>query len=64
MRYSPEEQELEDRCEELRSIGPMPGLSVMHARDQLMLARYELSVLKIWEDQDLGRAWQFYNSLW
>ena len=62
--YSPEKQELDDRIEQLRRIGPMPGLSVMHARDQLMLARYEMSMLKIWEDQEIERAWQSYDGLW
>ena len=34
--YSPEKRKLNNRIEELRRIGPIPGLSVMHARDQLM----------------------------
>ena len=45
--YSPEKRELEDRIEQLRRTGPIPRLSVMHARDQLMLARSELYVLEI-----------------
>ena len=38
-----------DRIEELGRIGPMPGFSVMHARNRRMDAMYELSVLRLRE---------------
>ncbi|KAK0517070.1 hypothetical protein JMJ35_000225 [Cladonia borealis] len=61
-RYAPEKEALEGRIEELRRMGPLPLLSELDV--QRLLAEYELFVMRIWEEEEIQRAWQVYNELW
>ena len=55
-RYAPEKEALANRIEQLRRMGPQPLLSEVDV--QCLLAEYELFALKIWEEEEIQRAWQ------
>ena len=61
-RYAPEKEALANRIEQLRRIRPQPLLSEVDV--QRLLAEYELFALKIWEEEEIQKAWKVYNELW